>query len=102
MKREMQTKALSGETRLEILRLLASPAQNFNQQWSANPAEDGVCMSLIAEALGVAQPTVTRHIDILRQADFVSVKKMQRWTYCVRNDDAICEYFDWLRERLAL
>jgi len=102
MLREMQNKAMSGDARLEILRLLAEPEKYFTHQKSANPAIDGVCMSLIAEALNVTQPTVTRHVDILRQAGFLSVKKMQKWTYCRREEEAIREYLTWLQDHILL
>ncbi|WP_199444728.1 ArsR/SmtB family transcription factor [Acidocella aminolytica] len=38
-------------------------------------------MTLIAEALGVAQPTASRHLDILRQAQFIVVRRYLKWSY---------------------
>ena len=102
MNREIQIKAMSSGTRLTILRLLADPAREFAGQWSADPGEFGVCMTLIAEALGVAQPTASRHLDILRQAGFISVKRHQKWSYCRRESTAISEYLSWLGQELSL
>lgn len=87
---------------MKILRLLAEPKKHFANQWSADPAEFGVCMTLIAEALDVAQPTASRHLDILKQANFVTVKRYKKWSYCTRNDAAVHEYLHWLKVELAL
>ncbi len=102
MNRSNQIKAMASETRMEVLRLLCDPKKHFAKQWSANPVEFGVCMTLIAEALGVAQPTASRHLDILKHAQFISGRKHQKWSYCLRNDVAIREYLDWLGQELAI
>jgi ArsR family transcriptional regulator len=102
MDRSTQIKAMASETRMQILRLLAEPKRHFASQWSADPVEFGVCMTLIAEALGIAQPTASRHLDILKQAKFITVKRHQKWSYCTRNDAEIFDYLDWVRSELAL
>lgn len=86
---------------MSIMRLLANPLENFADQWSADPVEQGVCMTLIADALGVAQPTASRHLEILKQAGFITVSKRHKWSYCKRNEAAIQEYLKWLQEELA-
>ncbi len=53
-------------------------------------------MTLIAEALVVAQPTASRHLDILRQAGFITVQRHLKWSYCTRDEAAISGYLDWL------
>ncbi|GFE66763.1 ArsR/SmtB family transcription factor [Litoreibacter roseus] len=100
--RATQIKALSSEVRMKVLRLLADPKGNFPDQWSADPATEGVCMSLIAEAIGVAQPTASRHLDILRQARFVTVTRIGKWGHCKRDDAAIRDYLTWVEEELEL
>ncbi len=98
----MQIRAMASEPRLKILRLLANPQEHFGGQWSADPAETGVCMTLIAEALGCAQPTASKHLDILRQAGFITVRKQLKWSYCKRDEAAIRDYLDWLGAELRL
>ncbi|RIY00264.1 transcriptional regulator [Aureimonas flava] len=98
--RETQIKALASEARLAILRVLADPKTHFAHQRSADPVEVGVCMTLIAEALGVAQPTASRHLHILRQAKFVTVRRHLKWSYCQRDDRRIQEHLDWLSGEL--
>ncbi len=101
MDRSTQIKALASTQRLAILRLLAEPQRHFAHQWSADAAEFGVCMTLIAEALAVAQPTASRHLEILRQAGFITVRRHLKWSYCKRDDPAIGEYLNWFRSELA-
>ncbi|MCC5968881.1 MAG: winged helix-turn-helix transcriptional regulator [Pararhodobacter sp.] len=96
MDRSTQIKAMASEQRLRILQLLAEPGKHFGKQWSADPMEFGVCMTLIAEALDVAQPTASRHLDILRQAGFITVHRHLKWSYCKRDEAAIRGYLDWL------
>lgn len=98
--RAIQIKALASEPRLTILRLLAEPKKHFGHQWSADPVEFGVCMTLIAEALNVAQPTASRHLDILRRAQFIVVRRHLKWSYCRRDDRRIEEYLGWLSSEL--
>ncbi len=97
----MQIKAMASETRMKILQLLVKPQTHFGQQWSADPVEFGVCMTLIAEALEVAQPTASRHLEILKQAGFISVRKHQKWSYCKRNEEVIQNYLVWLGRALS-
>jgi ArsR family transcriptional regulator len=102
MDRSIQIKAMASEPRLTALRLLAEPQKHFGHQWSADPAEFGVCMTLIAEALQVAQPTVSRHLDILKQAGFITVKKHLKWCYCKRDEAALRDYLRWLSNEMSL
>lgn len=101
MNRSIQIKAMASEQRLTILRLLAKPQNYFGHQWSADPVEFGVCMTLIAEALSVAQPTASRHLEILKQAGFITVRKHLKWSYCERNEAAINDYLKWLETELV-
>jgi DNA-binding transcriptional ArsR family regulator len=102
MDRSVQIKALSSEVRLTILRLLAEPEKHFADQWSADPVEFGVCMTLIANALKIAQPTASRHVDLLKQAGFVTTQKREKWSHCKRNEPAIRDYVEWLSRELGL
>jgi ArsR family transcriptional regulator len=97
-----QIKAMASESRMEILRLLLEPRKEFPHQESADPGDVGVCMNLIAERLGVAQPTISRHIDLLRRAGFLKITKRQKWSYCLRNESALRDYHRWLSKSLGI
>lgn len=99
--RSTQIRAFSSEQRLEILRLLKTPDAHFASQWSADPATFGVCMTLIAEALGVAQPTASRHVDLLRQAGFITVRRKGKWAYCSRQEEVLSDFLAWISETLG-
>jgi ArsR family transcriptional regulator len=92
---------MASEQRLKILQLLAEPHRHFSQQWSADPVEFGVCMTLIAEALAIAQPTASRHLAIIKDAGFITVQKHLKWSYCKRDEAAISDYLKWLGEQLS-
>lgn len=98
--RAEQSKALASESRMEILRLLKNPKRYFSHQESADPVETGVCMHLIAERIGVSQPTMSRHIEILKAAGFVRVSRQQRWSYCSRDEPELVDYHRWLHDTL--
>jgi len=102
MKRSMQIKAMASEVRMSILRYLVDAKKHFGHQWSADPAEFGVCMTLIAEAMDISQPTTSRHLDILKQAGFITVRKHQKWSYCKRDEAVIQDYLAWLQQQLSI
>ncbi|MEM8686080.1 MAG: metalloregulator ArsR/SmtB family transcription factor [Pseudomonadota bacterium] len=101
-KRNDQVKALANDTRLEMLRLLDDPAAHFSMQESADPVEMGVCVQLLAEHFGVSQPTMSRHVEVLRRAEFIATKRHQNWTYCSRNETALADYAEWLKSTLNI
>ncbi|KNY09725.1 MAG: ArsR family transcriptional regulator [Achromobacter sp.] len=101
MNRSMQIKAMASEVRMSVLRHLADAKKHFGHQWSADPEEFGVCMTLIAEAMDISQPTVSRHLDILKQAGFITVRKHQKWSYCKRDEAVIQDYLAWLQQQLS-
>lgn len=95
-----QSKALSSEARIAILDWLRAPFDHFAQQETGDPRDIGVCVTLVTEKLGMAQPTVSRHLELLRRADFVTVEKIGRWSFFKRNEAGISAYKEWLHEHL--
>jgi ArsR family transcriptional regulator len=65
-------KALGHEKRLKILEWLKDPVKNFQPQKDGDLVKDGVCVLLIAEKLGVRQPTATQHLKILLDAKLLT------------------------------
>ncbi len=95
-----QSKALASSTRLSILDWLSQPDVHFSHQTTGQPSDIGVCVTLITEKLNMAQPTVSRHLELLRRAGFLSVNKIGRWSFFKRNEKAILEYKGWINEHL--
>jgi len=52
--------------------------------------EDGVCGILIAEKLGVSQPTVSEHLKVLAHVGILRGKRIKQWTFYKR-DERIAE-----------
>lgn len=60
------TKALSDESRVRVLLALR---------------EGELCLCQIVEVLALAPSTVSKHVDLLRQAGLVEMRKEGRWHY---------------------
>lgn len=82
-------RALANGKRLAILDWLKDPRAHFREQVDGDLVEDGVCGVLIAEKLGVGQPTVSEHMRILLQAGLVRSKRTKKWTFYRRDEAAI-------------
>jgi DNA-binding transcriptional ArsR family regulator len=89
MKIAMVLRALANERRLQILEWLREPRKHFREQVDGDLVEDGVCGLLIAEKLGVSQPTVSEHMRVLTSAKLVRAKRVKQWTMYRRNEAAI-------------
>jgi DNA-binding transcriptional ArsR family regulator len=79
-------KALANDRRLTVLEWLKAPRSHFREQVDGDLVDDGVCGLLIAEKLGVSQPTVSEHMRILAAARLVTAKRIKQWTFYRRNE----------------
>jgi ArsR family transcriptional regulator len=52
----------------------------------------------LESALSLSQPTITHHIQVLREAGLVSTWKIGRWLYCRRREEALDRLSVWLRK----
>lgn len=59
-------KALSDPNRLRILSLIA---------------QRELCVCMIAEVLGVSQPTVSKHLNRLRYSNIIKCRKISQWCF---------------------
>ena len=84
-------RALASERRLQVLEWLKDPVANFPPQVDGDLVEDGVCGVLIADKLGVSQPTASEHLKILAQAGLVRSKRIKQWTFYRRDEVSIRE-----------
>src|SRR5689334_19104841 len=84
-------RALANARRLQILEWLKDPAANFPPQVDGDLVKDGVCGLLIAEKLGVSQPTASEHLKILSRAGLVRPKRIKQWTFYKRDENRIRE-----------
>jgi len=84
-------RALASERRLKILEWLKDPTAHFPPQADGDLVGDGVCGLLIAEKLGISQPTLSEHLRILAQAGLVRPRRIKQWTFYKRDEARIDE-----------
>ena len=89
MKKELALRALANDRRLQVLEWLKQPRRHFRPQVEGDLVEDGVCGVLIAEKLGVSQPTASEHMKILLRAGLVRAKRIKQWTFYKRDEPGI-------------
>lgn len=83
-------KALSNEKRLKILQWLKEPKKHFKSS-HCDLEEDGVCVGLIEEKIGLSQSTVSQYLMLLQQAGLITSKRRGQWTFYKRNEKAMRE-----------
>lgn len=74
-------------TRRDILRLLLDRSTS---------GERGTSVSHIVSELGVSQPTVSKHLKVLREAQLVSVREEGQHRYYSLSSEPLDEVDDWL------
>jgi DNA-binding transcriptional ArsR family regulator len=79
-------RALANERRLQVLDWLKDPRAHFREQVDGDLVENGVCGLLIAEKLGVSQPTVTEHMKLLTEIGAVRATRVKQWTFYKRDE----------------
>jgi DNA-binding transcriptional ArsR family regulator len=67
------------------------PRKHFPKQADGDLVEGGVCGILIADKLGVSQPTVSEHLRVLSDAGLLRGKRMKNWTFYKRDESRIAE-----------
>jgi DNA-binding transcriptional ArsR family regulator len=82
-------RAFANERRLQVLDWLKNPRAHFREQVDGDLVDDGVCGLLIAEKLGVSQPTVTEHMKLLVEIGAVRAKRIKQWTFYKRDEARI-------------
>ena len=74
-------------TRRDILQLLLD---------RASAGERGTSVSHIVQQLGVSQPTVSKHLKVLREAHLVSVREEGQHRYYSLSSSPLDQVDDWL------
>lgn len=93
-------RALANDRRLTILGWLRDPAAHFPPQVDGDLLKDGVCGLLIAEKLGVSQPTASEHLKILTQAGLLRSRRIKQWTFYKRDEAAIAAFKQGVQREL--
>lgn len=88
-------KALSNETRLQILDWLKKPKIHFAdgictaESKGLNIEEVGVCVGLIQQKAGLSQSTISHYLSLLQDAGLIQAQRIGQWTYYKRDEKTI-------------
>jgi DNA-binding transcriptional ArsR family regulator len=88
MSLSIQLRALAHPSRLALLGWLKDPTAHFPPQVDGDLIKDGVCAIFIAKKWDVAQPTASRHLKLLVDADLVIATRKKGWIFYRRNEAA--------------
>jgi ArsR family transcriptional regulator len=88
-------KALSNQTRLNIMKWLKDPEKHFPPQGLHIPEGDAfdnsVCVGSICEKAEISQSTVSSYLDMMLRAGLLESARFGKWTYYRRNEEQIRE-----------
>jgi len=91
-------KALSNETRLNILCWLREPEQMNENLPNAIKEEfpGGVCVGSIQEKSGLVQSVISSYLSSMQKAGLLESRRYGQWTYYRRNEEAISAFLEEL------
>jgi ArsR family transcriptional regulator len=87
-------KALADPNRVRILELLKRPS------CCAVGKPEGLCACDIEGQMDLSQPTISHHMKVLREAGLVEASKVGPWMWYRRNESAIAELAEAIRNAL--
>ncbi|MFS0725972.1 ArsR/SmtB family transcription factor [Paenibacillus sp. 1P07SE] len=97
-------KALSNETRLNILKWLKEPEKYFPGSGAHIPKGEefagGVCVGDIQEMAGVSQSTTSHYLNILLKANLLETARFGQWSYYRRNETFIQQLTESLKTEI--
>ena len=89
-------KALSNNTRLQILTWLKEPEKHFA---AGDFCEvKGVCVGHIQNKSGLNQSTVSEYLSVLQRVGLVKATRVGQWTYYKRNDEGIDAFKQFIQQ----
>ncbi|MCL6565077.1 MAG: metalloregulator ArsR/SmtB family transcription factor [Acidobacteriia bacterium] len=93
---DVQLKAVADPTRRRILELLKR--RGCCTLEAVRASDPGMCVCDLEAQLGLTQPTVTYHLQLLREAGLITTRRIGRWLYCRRNEEALDRLGQWLKD----
>lgn len=90
-------KALSNQTRLDILHWLKDPEREFTNVSCETvrfmmEERGGICVGDIVQRAGLSQSTVSTYLNDLQEAGLLLSERHGKWTYYRRNEEAIAAF----------
>ncbi len=96
-------KALSNETRQQILLWLKNPEIYFDEEPYLQQGisfQVGVCVGEIQLKTGMAQSVISSYLLTMKKAGLLESERIGKWTYYRRNEKTIKEFADYVKTKL--
>lgn len=96
-------KALSNDTRHQILLWLKNPEEFFDEKIYLQKGisfQVGVCVGDIQSKTGLAQSVISNYLLIMQQAGLLQSERIGKWTYYRRNEKTIEEFRKYVQKEL--
>lgn len=96
-------KALSNETRRQILLWLKNPEQHFPPlELSQHPdgGKNGICVGTIQVKAGLAQSVISSYLLTMLKAGLLLSERRGQWTYYRRNEETIRQFAEYVQNEL--
>ncbi|GIO12718.1 putative HTH-type transcriptional regulator YbzH [Cohnella xylanilytica] len=93
-------KALSNESRVQILQWLKEPTLHFKPHEGIDMTEVGVCVSQVTDKLNMTQSTASQYLSLLQRAGLITTKRIGKFTYYRRDEEAIRKLADFIKLEL--
>jgi len=93
-------KALSNESRLQILQWLKEPDRHFIPHEGIDMNTTGVCVSQITDKLRMTQSTASQYLAVLLRAGLIKAERIGKFTYYKRDEEAIRKTADLFKKEI--
>ncbi|OSY01036.1 hypothetical protein BTJ45_00098 [Bacillus mycoides] len=96
-------KALSNETRCQILSWLKNPENHFDEKAYLEQGlsfQVGVCVGDIQLKTGLAQSVISSYLLTMKKAGLLQSDRIGKWTYYRRNEKTIREFSEYVQNEL--
>lgn len=93
-------KALSNESRLQILQWFKEPEKHFVPHEGIDMRKIGVCVCQVTEKLNMTQSTASQYLSILQRAGLIKMERIGKFTYYKRDEEKIKEIADFFNSEL--
>lgn len=96
-------KALSNQTRSQIMLWLKNPEQFFDEKPYLQQGLNfriGVCVGDIQAKAGLAQSVISSYLLTMQKAGLLESERIGKWTYYRRNEKTIQEFYTFIQQKL--
>lgn len=98
-------KALSNQTRLDILKWLKNPEEEITSVSGEKvrfmmTERGGICVQDLVKKAGLAQSTVSSYLSMMEKCELLVSERHGKWTYYRRNEAGIQSLSQQIKEEL--